>query len=296
MLEKNKRRVHYGLGQREKYIFVLPGMIWILFFTVFPLIYSLGISFYAGRFGKLDRFIGLQNYVKLFQDYRFWSALRVTVIFVGVSVTVIVVLGMILALILNRKMKSVRIFRMLFTMPLFTAPIALGYLGLMIFYEEHGPINSIVQALGFSKIPWLSNPVWAMVAVAIVNIWQWVPFAFIVLMAGLQSVPEEVYESARLDTSSALDIFRYITLPLIAPILFTVIILCTVESFKMFDIAFSLTDGGPGIATQTLTYYTYTTGMRNQNFGYASALSFILLAIVLTISTLFFRRYRDIYD
>ncbi|UCG94667.1 MAG: sugar ABC transporter permease [Candidatus Aerophobus sp.] len=288
-----KLRLFWG---KKGYLFVIPSIAWVFLFTIFPLLYSLRISFYATWYGKLTKFIGLKNYGRLIGDYRFWSAIRVTFTFVTITVLVTIALGMVLALIFNRKMQGVRLFRGLFCMPLFTAPVALGYLGVMIFYEEAGPINTLVEALGLAKIPWLSQSGWAMVAVCLVDIWQWTPFVFLVLLAGLQSLPEEIYEAALLDSSSSWDIFRYVTFPLIAPVLGTVTILRIVEAFKVFDVPFSLTNGGPGIATRTLTYYAYVQGLRNLDLGYGAAMAYVLLAMMLVVSIIFFGRYSKMYE
>ena len=126
--------------------------------------------------------------------------------------------------------------------------------------------------------------------------WQWTPFCFLVLLAGLQSLPDEIYEAASLDSSSGWDIFRWVTLPLLSPVLFTVTILRLVEAFKILDIPFSMTNGGPGAATQTYSYYVYLVGLRNFNQGYASALAYILLIVMVMIASFFFRRMRQNYE
>ncbi len=282
---------------RIKYLFVTPGIIWVLIFTIFPLLYSLRLCFFHARLGKAQRFNGLANFGRAFGDYRFWSALQVTLFFVATSVCCTVLLGLGLALLFNRPMRGQRFFRSAFTLPLFTAPIALGYLGLTIFHEEVGAVNTVLRALGMLNLPGWFHQVWpARLAIALVDMWQWTPFCFLVILAGLQTLPEEMYEAARLDTSSGWDIFRYITLPLIAPVLFTVTMLRLVETFKVLDIPFSMTGGGPGMATQTYSYYVYQTGLRNFNTGYASSLAYILLLIVLVISVFFFARVRQIYE
>jgi multiple sugar transport system permease protein len=214
-----------------------------------------------------------------------------------ISVTLTVLIGLGLALLFNRPLRGQRIFRSLFTMPLFTAPIALGYLGLTIFHEDVGAVNTVLRALGMIDLPrWFSNVWMARLAIILVDAWQWTPFCFLVLLAGLQSLPEEIYEAARLDTRSGLDTFRFITLPLLTPVLFTVIMLRLVETFKVLDLPFSMTGGGPGSSTQTYSYYIYVTGLRNFNAGYASALAYILLIIMLIISMFFFSRLRQIYE
>ncbi|MCS7221546.1 MAG: sugar ABC transporter permease [Anaerolineae bacterium] len=282
---------------RAKYLFVLPGIIWVLVFTIFPLLYSLRLSFFYARLGREQRFVGLDNFARAFSDYRFWNSLQVTLFFVAVSVTLTVLLGLGLALLFHRPIRGQRMFRSLFTMPLFTAPIALGYLGLTIFHEEVGAVNTVLRALGMTDLPrWFSSVWLARLAIVLVDVWQWTPFCFLVILAGLQSLPEEIYDAAKLDTSSGWDMFRYITFPLIGPVLFTVTILRMVETFKVLDIPFSMTSGGPGAATQTYSFYIYLTGLRNFNAGYASALAYILLVMMLMISMFFFNRLRRIYE
>ncbi|MEN3186927.1 MAG: sugar ABC transporter permease [Atribacterota bacterium] len=283
--------------KREKgNVFVIPAIIWIFTFTIFPLVYSFRVSISRISYGKITGFAGLSNYVRMFGDYRFWGTLRFTLIFVSISVVATTFLGLGLALVFNRKMRGLKVFRSLLTMPLFTAPVALGYLGVMMFYEENGPVNVLLKYLGMGKVPWLSHPWWATLAVCMVDVWQWTPFAFIILLAGLQSISDEIYEAAVIDTSSGWTVFRYVTLPLISPVLGTVLMLRLVDAFKIFDVPFSLTSGGPGTATRTLTFYIYTQGLRNFDLGYASAMAYFLLAITMMIGMLFFRRYRELYE
>lgn len=284
-------------NHRIKFLFVIPAIVWVLVFTIFPLLYSLRLSFMRARLGQPQTFYGLNNFLRAFSDYRFWSTLQVTLFFVVVSVTLTVLLGLLLALLFHRPLRGQRVFRSLFTMPLFTAPVALGYLGLTIFHEEVGAVNTVLRALGMSSLPrWFSDVWLARLAVVLVDVWQWTPFCFLVTLAGLQSLSEEIYEAARLDTSSGWDIFRYITFPLLTPVLFTVTILRIVETFKVLDIPFSMTSGGPGAATQTYSFYIYLTGLRNFNAGYASALAYLLLIVMLGISTFFFNQLRRIYE
>lgn len=282
---------------RVKFLFVVPGIVWVLIFTIFPLLYSLRLAFMQARLGTPQRFIGFDNFLRAFDDYRFWSSITVTVFFVVCSVVLTVLLGLGLALLFNRPMRGQRVFRSLFTMPLFTAPIALGYLGLTIFHEDVGAVNTVLRALGIIDLPKWFSAVWpARIAIVLVDVWQWTPFCFLVLLAGLAAMPEEIYEAAALDSSSGWDIFRFVTLPLLSPVLFTVIMLRMVEAFKVLDIPFSMTSGGPGSATQTYSFYIYLTGLRNFNQGYASALAYILLVIMLIISAFFFGRVRRNYE
>jgi multiple sugar transport system permease protein len=280
-----------------KFLFVLPGIIWVLAFTIYPLIRSLFLSFTNTRMGVTKGFVGLDNYIRALGDYRFINSVWVTLFFVACSVVLTVGLGLGLALIFNRPIRGQRVFRSLFTLPMFTAPIALGYLGLTIFHEDVGAVNTILRALGVDDLPRWGSAVWtARAAIVLVDVWQWTPFCFLVLLAGLSALPEEIYEAAVLDTRSGWDIFRFITLPLLSPVLFTVIMLRMVEAYKMLDIPFSMTNGGPGSSTQTMSFYIYLTGLRNFNQGYASAMAYFLLIAMMIVATIFFRRMRQNFE
>lgn len=284
------------LHRNAKLLFLLPAVLWLLTFTIFPLLYSLYLSFHGSRFLRPTHFVGFENYQYVLTDYRFWQSFRVTLLFVAVGTALTVILGLLLALLFNRPIRGTRLLRSLASMPLFAAPVAVGYLSTILFYEEGGLVNEILLALGFTKIAWLSHPFWAKVAVLYADIWQWTPFAFLVLLAALQGVPVELYEAASLDTKSRWHIFRHITLPMIQPALITVVLLRMVEAFKMFDIPFSLTNGGPGIATRTITFNVYISGLRDQNLGEATAMAYLLLIMVLVVSVLFIRHYRRLYE
>jgi len=289
-----KRRT--PLKEQGKKLFIAPAITWLMLFTLAPLIYTVYLSFHGSRFLKVTRFVGLKNFITVLSDYRFWGAFRVTIIFVLGGLVLSVGLGLLFALLFNRQIKGVQIFRTLSTMPLFTAPVALGYIFMIIFYENGGPINNFLNSVISKQVPWLSNPSWAIFSILIADTWQWTPFAFLVLLASLQAVPKDLYEAASLDSASSWDVFKHITFPLISPALGTVIILRIVEAFKVFDLPFALTNGGPGLATRTLTFNVYTNGLRDQNLGTASATAIVLLVIVLIVSTLFFKRYGSNFE
>lgn len=288
-----------GHKQRRKStgrVFLLPAVIWVLVFSIFPLLYALHTSLHSFRFGRINEFVGLRNFERLFTDTNLHSGLRVTLTFVIVTVLTQMILGFALALLLNREMRGRSVLRAIMTLPLFATPVAIGYLGITIFYEENGPINTFLSSLGIAKVPWLSNPFWALIAVIIVDIWQWTPFVFLVSLAALQALPSDLYEAAEVDGASSIQTFRYITLPLMAPTLFLILLLRLVESFKVFDIPMSLTLGGPGRATEVYSLFTYRTAMRFFDHGYAAAQGFLLLIIVSVIVALLFRRIGQLYE
>ncbi len=307
-----------------RFIFLLPAVIWVLAFTVFPLAYSLGLSFSKiedrmevtrERVPMLDEegnpvlnrrgeprlrtvierenirewsFEGFSNFGRIFRDEQAASAVRVTTIFVLSAVTIQLVLGMALAVLFNRALPARGLLRSVMILPIFATPIAVGYLFFTIFYEVGGPLS-------FTGIPWLSNPQWALVSVILVDVWQWTPFAFLVFLAALQGMDEELLDAARLETESGWQIFTHITLPLLQPVIIIVLLLRLAEALKLFDIPFALTGGGPGIATQSYSFLAFRTGLRYFDVGYASAMAYCMLVVVMIIVTMFFNRLRQIY-
>jgi multiple sugar transport system permease protein len=284
-----RRRSHAGL------FFLLPGVIWVLAFTIYPLIYSLTISFHRQKLGKAPKFIGIENYADIFTDLRVQETVLTSVFLSVGSVVLTLILGTFVAWLFSHNLPGLRGFRAIITMPLFAAPIALGYLGQVIFNETNGPINYLVQGVGGPAIPWITHPLWARVAVLITDTWQWTPFVFIVVLAAMQSISEELYEAAHLDTASGWMLFRHITFPLIAPALGTIAMLRLVDTFKILDIPLALLQGGPGAATQTYSYYTYVVGLRNFDLGYASALAYLLVIIAIIVTSIYFWRVRARY-
>jgi multiple sugar transport system permease protein len=311
---------------RIKFLFLLPAVLWVLAFTVFPLGYSLYLSFHnverkveitgreqvpvvddAGnvvlkRDGTprtrtvVNRELrttftwnGFANFARAFGDAEVHSAVRVTAIFVIAAVATEVVLGLALAWLFNRHIFGRPVLRSIMILPIFATPIAVGYLFFTIFYEIGGPLE-------FLGIPWLSDPRWALVSVILVDIWQWTPFCFLVFLAALQGIPDELIESAVLETSSQWELWRHVILPLLQPVIVIVVLLRLAEAIKLFDIIATLTKGGPGIATQSYSYLAFTRGFKLNDFGYASAMAYLLLIVVMIIVTLFFRRLRQSYE
>ena len=284
---------------RAGLIFLMPGVIWVLCFTVFPLIYSLRLSFTDKRLGRANRpvkYIGLDNYREIFQDERVAEVMEMTIFIILASVILTIVLGIFIAWLFNHDIPGLRAFRATLTLPIFAAPIALGQLGMILFNEQSGPINHMIRGLGGTEVYWITDPWSARFAVLIVDAWQWTPFVFIIVLAAMQSVPEELYEAARLDTASAWTLFRKITLPMILPALGTVTMLRLVETFKILDIPFTLTGGGPGVSTQTYSFYTYLEGLRHFDMGYASALAYMLVIVAIIVSSIFFYLVRKRYE
>ena len=305
-------------------VFLLPAVAWVLAFTVFPLGYSLYLAFFKleskvevtrEKVPVLDEqgepvllssgkprtrtivnrnqvdtseFVGAFNFKRLFNDPQVLTAIRVTAVFVLIAVPAELALGFLLALLFNQQLFARPALRTIMILPIFATPLAVGYLFFTIFYEEGGP-------LGFLGIPFLSDPNWAMFSIILVDIWQWTPFCFLVFLAALQGVPDELYEAARIDGASNFDMLTRVLLPLLQPTILIVLLLRLAEALKLFDVPFALTGGGPGIATQSYSFLAFRVGLRYFDLGYASAMAYVLLIVVMIIITLFFRRLRETY-
>ncbi|MBL8133731.1 MAG: sugar ABC transporter permease [Anaerolineae bacterium] len=285
---------------RARYFFLFPGVIWILVFTIFPLIFSLYLSFTNANMRNFTRatwnFVGFDNYASISSDLRIGDTVNATIFLSAGSLVSTLLLGTFMAWLFNHDIPGLRIFRSILTMPLFAAPIALGFMGLILFNETSGSINTIIRGLGGGGVRWMTDPWSARTAVLILDTWQWTPFVFVIILAAMQSIPEELYEAARLDTGSGWIMFRRITFPLIAPAMGTVALLRLVETFKILDIPLSMLGGGPGAATQTYSYYVYLTGLRSFDMGYASSLAYILVIVSIIISSIYFWRVRARFE
>lgn len=279
-----------------KWLFILPSIIWVLAFTLYPLGYAIYTSAHSYRYGQINQYVGLENFRQLFRDEVLRADLATTLIIVIIAVAVEMALGIGLAVLFNREIMGKGILRTIVTLPLFATPIAVGYLGITLFYEEGGPVNSLLQTFGAPEIAWLSSPNGAKAAVIITDIWQWTPFVFLVALAALQSLPQDIIEASEVDGSSSVQSFWHITLPLITPTLWLILLLRIIDAFKIFDIVAAMTLGGPGRATEVYSRYVYLTARRFTNYGQAAAQGFLLLVIVMVFVTLLWGRIRHLYE
>ncbi len=277
-----------------KTIFVLPTAIWILAFTIYPLVYMFYLSFHKFKFGKIRGFVGFENFERFFTDEKVLNSIIVTLIIISVAIVVEVFLGLILAWLVDKPLRMNRFFRVIFSLPLFATPVAVAFLFITIYYEEGGPMNSILGLLGIPPVPWLSDPFWAKMAVAIADIWQWTPFCFIIFLAGFQSIPQELYEAAYLDTKSRWQILKNVSFPLILPVFTIVLILRIMEAIKIFDLPAVLTIGGPGRATEVYSFLIYRTGLKYFNLGYASTMGVMMLLVEIPLIMFIVKRLRKV--
>lgn len=281
---------------RARYGLLIPVVLYAFSLTIFPLLYAVYLSVTNYSFGKPTiSFVGLDNYIAIFQDYRVYNALKVTLLVTAVAVPIEMILGLILAVLTGLFPRLQGIFRTLFLIPLFSTPVAVALMGPNIFYEEGGPVNGILMSLGLPKIYWLSDPNIAIWTVILLDIWQWTPFTFLITLAGLQGIPSELYEAATIDGASGYQMFRRITLPQLAPILLTISFFRLVDCLRIYDLPFVMLGGGPGISTESYTVYIYKLAFRGFNFGYSSALSIFFLVLILIVTNVLIRRLSQYY-
>lgn len=272
------------------YLFLLPSFVLFFVFLLVPLVYGLVICFTDyGGFNLGFRFVGIDNYRRLFSDDYFKISMGNNLFYLVTFVPATVVLSIVFAVALN----GVRIFRkflrMAFYFPQVASMVSVAMVWCILFNPTTGPINAALTHLGVRNPPeWLMSQSWAMVAVVIVSVWKSVGFYMIILLAGLQGIPDYLYESALIDGAGAWNRTRYITLPMLTPTIFMVTILAVINSFQVFDLVSVMTNGGPGRATNVLVYRIYQEAFVNLNVGYASAMAAVLFIIVFAITALQF--------
>lgn len=273
------------------WLLLLPASLIFLVLTVFPLFYNVYISFYDYAFiQKIFDFIGVENYKYLFKDELFIGSILNTLRFLVSATTVEVMLGVGVAVLLNSKLVGKRIILPLANLPMMFPTMVITAIWAIIYDFEYGFFNNVLRHFGLEPLRWLSDPSIAMESVVLVDIWQWTPFVVLIVLAGLQSIPDYIYEAAQLDGASDSQQFRYITLPVIAFHLQLVILLRVIDGFRLFDKIYSLTSGGPGHTTETITMYIFKEGFRYFNLGYAAAASMVMLMLILAVSFIYTKR------
>ncbi len=273
-----------------KRAFILPPTIAVIVLLIFPLVFSLLMTFTDFRLGGglQFNFTGFQNWQRLFEDSNFHTVLRNTVVFVCGGVALQYSLGFGLALLLNQDIKFRRFFRISLLLPMMVSPVAVSYvIGKMIFSESFGPINDVLFNLGLPVMRWTLSPGLSMLIIILVDTWQWTPLFILILLAALQSIPNELYEAARVDGARSWHLFRHITFPLLMPISASAIVIRALEAFKVIDVVRVVTGGGPGNSTEVVTLFAYDVGLKGGDLSYASTIAFSLLITTILFSLIF---------
>lgn len=288
--ESRSAGIHAG-ERRFALALTMPGIVVLLLTTTFPLLYLIWSSLQTINLAMpfLDGFAGVDNYVEMWDDSRYWHSMRLTLIYTTSSVTLQVLIGLGLALLVMQIPTGQWIFRIVAILPIVLAPVVVGlYWRTLMLSPNFGLIDYLVQLLGFEQVNWLGAPTPALISVIVIHTWQWTPFAFLVLLASLASLPPDVYEAARIDRANALQRFWHITLPLLRPAIVIVVIIRAMISLAAFAAIFAATGGGPGTASEILNLYAFKTSFVELNFGYGSALAVSLLVITMAVSGVLF--------
>ncbi|MDO9377661.1 MAG: sugar ABC transporter permease [Nocardioidaceae bacterium] len=289
------RRLHDAV---TGYSFLAPNLVLIGVFLFLPLVWALLISFReTNGFGDGD-FVGLANYQRLLSDPAFWRSLANTVLFTALVVPLSLLAGLGCAVLMNSVLPARGLFRTLIILPMAISGVATALIGVLVFDQNTGIANKLLGAIGISQVPWQSGGTAAFISVVLVTLWWRIGFNMIIYLAGLQGISPELYESARLDGAGPWQRFRFITVPMVGPSTFFLLVMNVIYSFQVFDIIFVMTNGGPGRATSVLVTYAYERGFSTREQGYAAAIGMVLLLVTLAFTALQWRysRTRDLVE
>jgi len=273
-----------GLDFALPYLLLAPSVLIALGVLIYPLWDGIRASSQFYRYGKPLRTVWLDNYIQLWSDPQFINSLWVTVRFVGLSVAIETVLGLALALFCLREFRGIRLLRTVLIIPMVITPVVVAIVFRLIYASDAGMLTAVSEALGGSQVQILGDPMKAFIGLVLLDVWEWTPLMFLILLAGLQSLPQEPFEAARVDGAGAWRTFVDLTLPLLRPVLAIAIVLRTIDAFGTFDQVFVLTRGGPGEATRLLSVFGYDTAFKFQQTGYAAALFLTMGLIILALA------------
>jgi len=279
------------------YIFLAPAMLILSIFIVYPIGQSLWISLHDWSIGADKQpWVGLGNYRELLDDPRFWNALKVTLLFTVVSVGLQLVLGFLLATWLQETTPLTRFLRSVYFFPTIVALATIGLVWRFLLDPEIGLVGGWMDWAGADPVNWLQSTTWALPAVIFVGVWKNLGFTMLLMLAGLQGVPAELTEAARIDGANRRQVLRYVTLPSMRPTLLFAAVILTIQSLQLFDLVFAMTRGGPLFTTESLVTYMYTRGFEEFRFGYASAIAWVLFVLIMAVSAIQLRlfRYADV--
>lgn len=276
------------------YLLIAPALVAILSIVIFPLFYTLRLSFFKWDMLKtsVPNFVGVQNYIKVFSDEKFYSSLKITIIYLLVAVSLEFLIGLGIALILdNNRIRGMKIISTILLTPMMIAPVAIGTTWKMLYKDDIGIVNLILSKIfPNANLPiWLADVKFALPAVIFVDIWQASPFFMLLILAGLKSMPTEPFESARVDGASNWQCFRYLTINFIKPVILIGFIFRSIDAFRVFDKILMLTQGGPAGRTENLSLFVYRVAFTGYHFGYAAALSAVMMIVAGFIGWSFIR-------
>jgi multiple sugar transport system permease protein len=273
----------------EAYLYLLPTFVGLILFSLGAIVVSVGISFTDWNILQPPHWVGLSNYVRLFSTPLNWQVFGNTLYYMGVIVPVGTALALGLALALNWGLRGIVLLRSLYFLPVISSTVAVSLVWGWLYNQQFGLINYLLSLVGITGPAWLADTRTAMPAVIIMSIWKGLGYNMVIFLAGLQGIPQELYEAAAIDGAGAWARFRYVTLPLVSPTTFFVVVLSTIAAFQVFDQTYVMTGGGPAYSTTTLALFIYQNAFQWFHMGYAAALSYVLFAAVAVVTLVQFR-------
>jgi multiple sugar transport system permease protein len=276
VIERGRRR---GAALSMRWL-MAPMLIFIFVLVAVPLAYAGWLSMTDFRFGEPTSFVGLHNYRTMMGDPEFWNGLQITLVLYVLSLALQLVIGTYLGMLLNRLRLGRRLFQTLLMSPFLMPPVVIGMMWLVILDPSLGAANWLLRCIGLPPSDWLASPRWVVPVLALLDTWQWTPFVALLVLGGLQTMPDSIDEAASIDGAHGLSLLRYVTLPLLLPTLIIVVILRSVDLLRFFDLIYITTQGGPGTSSSSLNVYAFRQGFEFFDMGYASALMITLASLV----------------
>ncbi len=271
------------------YIMVAPTMIGLFILNIIPIFQTIYLSFFkSGAFGKGNIFIGFENYKKMFADVQTWCAVRNTLVYTCLVVPMTMIIALIIAVVLNKKIKGKGLYRTIYFIPMIAAPAAVTMVWRWLYNYNFGFINHILENLGLDKVKWTENPSIALYSIVLIGIWSTIGYSMVILLAGLQEIPNDFYEASNIDGATSIKQFFSITLPLVSPTLFFVAVTSIITAMQVFDVIYMMVDvANPAYNnTVSLVYLFYNNSFKYTNKGYGSAIVVLLLAIIMLITVI----------
>ena len=272
--------------RRSYFYFIAPTLFVVGAVIIFPWLYTLWMSAFDWTIGSTAHYVGLGNYEKLFTNQRFGEAVLHTFYFTALAVAAPLVLGTAAAMIFHREFPFRGMLRGIFIMPMMATPVAVALVWTMMFHPQQGVLNYLLSLIGLPPSLWVYSPTVVIPSLVLVEVWHWTPLVMLIVLGGLAALPTEPYESARLDGASEWQLFRFITLPLVAPFILVAAVIRTIDALKTFDTIYVITGGGPGTASETINLYLYLQAFAFYNIGTASAVVVVFFVIVLALALL----------
>jgi multiple sugar transport system permease protein len=266
--------------------FVIPALVVVLAVIVFPWAFTIWMSLNEWKVGSPTTFVGFANYLRLPNDPRFVEAVAHTLVYTALSVLLPLVFGTFAAVVFHMNFLGRGVLRAIFIMPMMATPVAIALVWTMMFHPQLGVLNYLLSLVGLPPQLWVFHPSTVIPSLVLVETWQWTPLVMLIVLGGIAAIPTEPYESAQLDGASLWQMFRYITLPLIAPFLFIAAMIRMIDAVKSFDIIFAITQGGPGSASETINLYLYSVAFTYYDLGYGSAIAVMLFLLIVALAAL----------